>query len=233
MFDLVGAVELTAGAAIVVAVFAIAFGRDALSRVRLAAALSAWFVVVVALAATEVLHYERGTGTPFVGLAVALPIVVLSLSLFGLPSLRERVKRVPLWPLVAVQAVRVLGVSFVLLHADGRLPAPFAPVAGWGDIAVGAAAIPVAWMVANRVPGWRGWLLVWNFLGLADLATAVTLGVLSSPGPLWVLTAEPGTGIMSTLPWFLIPGFLVPLLATIHIVIFYRIVRGEQVEEVD
>jgi hypothetical protein len=54
---------------------------------------------------------------------------------------------VPLWLLVGVHTVRLLGVSFIILFAAGRLPAPFAPVAGWGDIFVGATAIPVAWLV--------------------------------------------------------------------------------------
>ena len=36
---------------------------------------------------------------------------------------------------------------------DGRLPAPFAPSAGWGDVAVGAFALPVALMAAHRAAG--------------------------------------------------------------------------------
>ena len=35
------------------------------------------------------------------------------------------------------------------------------------------------------------------------------------------------TGLMATLPWLLIPGFLVPLLATTHLVIFYRVLRRD------
>ena len=233
MFELVGAVELTASAAIVVAAVAIGFGRDAAMRGRLAIALGAWFVVVVALAATQALHYEHGIGSPGIGLAVGLPIVVLSVSLFRLLPLRQGVEQVSLSLLTAVHAVRILGMSFVLLHTQGRLPAPFAPVAGWGDIAVGVAALPVAWLVARRVAGWRGVLLVWNAIGLADLATAVTLGTLSAPGPLYFLTAEPATGLMSTLPWLIIPAFLVPILATTHLVIFYRLFRKESAGQVD
>ena len=67
--------------------------------------------------------------------------------------------------------------------------------------------------------------MAWNLFGLADLATAVSLGVLSTPGPLRRIFADPGAGLMTTLPWLLIPGFLVPLLATIHLAIFYRLIR--------
>jgi hypothetical protein len=34
--------------------------------------------------------------------------------------------------------IRTLGVTFLLLYSAGHLPAPFAPAAGWGDIAIGA-----------------------------------------------------------------------------------------------
>jgi hypothetical protein len=62
--DLISAIELTASAAIVVATLASAFGRDAAARIRIAAWLGAWFVLVVILGATRALHYEHGIGTP-------------------------------------------------------------------------------------------------------------------------------------------------------------------------
>jgi hypothetical protein len=34
--------------------------------------------------------------------------------------------------------------------------------------------------------------------------------------------------LMSTLPWLLIPGFLVPLFVAIHIGIFVRLVQSEE-----
>ena len=41
-----------------------------------------------------------------------------------------------------------LGVFFIALWALGRLPAPFAPSAGWGDVLVGLTALPIAHRVA-------------------------------------------------------------------------------------
>lgn len=225
MFDLLYAVGLTAGAAVTVAAVAIGIGRNAGTGTRLALSLGAWFGLVVALAATGALSADGGTGIAGVGVAVTIPLVVLSVSLWTVPVLRAGVEQAPLAVLTGAHVVRLIGVGFLILYARGRLPAPFAPVAGWGDIAVGVAALPVAWLVARRAAGWRRVLLVWNAIGLLDLATAVTLATLSAPGPLRVFTAEPGTDIMSTLPWFLIPGFLVPLLATTHLVIFYRLWR--------
>src|SRR6185312_16789652 len=128
---------------------------------------------------------QIGIGTPGLGLAVVIPIAVLSAVVLGTASGRDRVRRVPLAALVGIHSLRVLGLSFVLLYAAKRLPAPFAPVAGWGDIAVGLLAIPLALMLArggDTVP--RGLVALWNALGLLDLVAAVTLGATSSPGPI-------------------------------------------------
>src|SRR5262245_6080997 len=168
------------------------------------------------------LYYERGLGTPGLGFAVLLPIVILFLVVARAKSLREAFHRVPVPLLVSVHTVRVLGISFVVLYAAGRLPAPFAPVAGWGDIFVGATAPLVAWIVYRRVSNFRQVLWVWNVIGALDLIAAVFLGATSSPGPARLFFGEPSAAIMSTLPWLLIPGFLVPLLFAVHIGIFLR-----------
>ncbi len=127
--------------------------------------------------------------------------------------------------LIGVNALRLLGVMFVLLHFAGRLPAPFAPAAGWGDIIAGATALPVAWLAHRRGGDARSVVLAWNVFGLADLIDAVALGVASSPGPLHLLASDPRMALMSGLPWLLIPAFLVPLLALTHLAVFYRLRR--------
>ncbi len=226
--DLVGSVELTASAAIVIAALSIGFGANFTTRVRIAVGLGAWFVVVVILAATRALYYEHGLGAPGLGIAVALPIAILCLVVVRANSLRETFHRVPLWLLIGVHVVRVLGISFVILYAVGRLPAPFAPVAGWGDIFVGITAPPVAWLAYRRGANPQPIVWIWNLIGTLDLIAAVGLGVASSPGPLRLIFAEPSSAIMSTLPWLLIPGFLVPLLFTVHIGIFVRLAKAKR-----
>ncbi|PYL63918.1 MAG: hypothetical protein DMF25_08940 [Verrucomicrobia bacterium] len=62
-------------------------------------------------------------------------------------------------------------------------------------------------------------------IGIADLLVAVGLGAMSSPGPARLIFAEPSSAIMTTLPWLLIPGFLVPLLITVHIAVFIRLMK--------
>jgi hypothetical protein len=224
--DLIGSIELTASAAIVIAALSIAFGATALERIRIITGLSLWFGLVVILAATRALYYERGLGSPGIGLAVVIPVIVLCSIVARSRSLHENFLRAPMWLLVGVHVVRLLGISFIVLYAAHRLPAPFAPVAGWGDIFVGATAVLVAWFTYRRLRNAQPTVWIWNIIGTADLIAAVGLGVISSPGPQRLIFAEPSAAIMTTLPWLLIPGFLVPLLFAVHIGIFVRLVRA-------
>ncbi len=224
MFDLLSMAELTASMTVVVVGFTLMFARSLKHRIAIAAAMSLWFCVVLVCGATGALDYDRGLGLAGLGLAVAGPIAILSLIGLGTPQGRAAILGAPLAGLVGIQSVRVLGVSFVLLHAMGRLPAPFAPVAGWGDIAVGAAAVPLALWLATRQPATpKATVLVWNSLGLLDLVAAVVLGVTSSPGPARIFMDEPGSNLMTTLPWIIIPCFLVPALTIIHLATFYQL----------
>src|SRR5580698_4502532 len=101
-FDVLGGVELTASAAIVISVVSLGFGLDKPARFGLATALTIWFSLVVVLAATGALGYEHGIGVGGVGLAVLIPIVALWAGLMRLPSLRGGLERVSLPYLTAV-----------------------------------------------------------------------------------------------------------------------------------
>ena len=133
MLDLIGAIALTASAALAIATLTLAVAATSNGRLQVAAGLSAWFLAVVVLGATYALHYERDYGTPALGAAVFLPVIGLALAFLIIPRLRVVPYRIPLPVLIGVNVLRVFGVVFVLLYAAGRLPAPFAPTARWGD----------------------------------------------------------------------------------------------------
>lgn len=184
----------------------------------------AWFALLAGVAATGFFGVQGGGGTPAIGAAVALPLVAGIVAYFRLPAFRGWVMGIPLPWLIAINAGRVLGAFFLLLLAAGRLPPTFAQAAGWGDVFVGLTALPLVWAVARRLAGRRMLLFSWNTVGLLDLLLAVALGVGSAPGsPVRFMFETPDTGLMSTLPWFLIPGFLVPLYMLVHLAIFARL----------
>ncbi len=228
MFDTLCAIGLTLSASIVAAFLAHAMARTWAGRVTAAGLLALWFVIVLALGAGGALDPVRGIGVPGLGLTVALPVAALIAAFFAVRAVRDAMMATPLPALVAVNAIRTLpGAMFVLLYAAGRLPAPFAPSAGWGDIFAGVAALPLAWAILRFGSGVRAPAFLWNAIGIADLVTAIGLGALSAPGPLQVFAGPPTSAIMTSLPWLVVPGFIVPSLIVIHVVIFYRLAKSE------
>jgi hypothetical protein len=88
------------------------------------------------------------------------------------------------------------------------LPAPFAPVAGIGDIITGSAALFLALALVFGFEVRRLWIVTWNGFGVLDLFAAVTLATLSA---FRVFTDGSGMQTMATLPWVLVPSMLVPV----------------------
>jgi len=194
------------------------------SKIALFAATAAWLAAVVAVYGLRVL--SPGTLGPFpVNL---VPFTLLLAILFGawvlIPQARDALLSVPMPALVAVHAGRVAGVFFLLLYFDGRLSAPFAPVAAIGDIITGAIALLLLALLARGVKIPKLWLGVWNAFGLLDLLTALGLAMLSVPGTAFrMFTEGPGTLVMGTLPWIFVPAMLVPVDLLVHVVIIAKL----------
>jgi len=223
MFDILSTIGLTASASLIISFLAYAMAETLRGRLTVAGVLIAWFVLVLAIGARGALDPARGLGVPALGLTVVLPVVALVCAFFAFPPIRAALMATPLSALVAINTIRILGVIFVMLYAAGRLPAPFAPSAGWGDMIAGVAAPAVAWSIARFGARVRPLAFAWNIFGAADLISAIALGALSAPGPLNAFAGPPTSAIMTSLPWLMIPGFLVPSLFFTHLVIFYRL----------
>ena len=226
MFDTLFTIAMTASAAAVIAFLSYALAGTPRGRLTVAVALVAWFAVVVALGATRLLGPDR-LGTPALGLAVVAPVATLVVLFALVHSIRNAALAVPLPALVAINSIRVLGLFFRGAFRSGEASGAFAPAAGWGDIAIGVAALPLAGLIARFGGRVRPLTLLWNSLGFLDLVDAIALGVMSSPGPLQVFVGPPTSALMTTLPWLLIPAFLVPALFFTHIVVFVRSARTE------
>ncbi|MBE0533094.1 MAG: hypothetical protein IH626_19910 [Rhodospirillales bacterium] len=220
MIDQIGAITCTAAYATMVGVL-VALSPISPRHRRLAiAAAAAWGGMIVAVAASG--GFAPGVVGPVPGPGIAF-LGLLALLLAGwqlLPGFRNALLAVPLAALIALNATRVFGVFFLLLAAEGRLSSPFAPSAGWGDVATSLLAVPlaiVAWRHAGRV---AGLIAAWNVFGALDLVIAIALGVLSAPStPFQVFTEGAGTTTMGELPWALVPSMLVPLYLLVHLMI--------------
>jgi hypothetical protein len=222
VIDMIGAVAATAVYAILVALLV---GFSPVGRPTKLAAVAAavmWGGIVVVTAALG--GFAPGATGPVPGPVFASAgLLALLLGAWSLlPGFRSALLSVPLPALVGLHAGRLGGVVFLILAADGRLSGPFAPVAGAGDMLVGALAVPLAAIAARGArPAWLG---VWNVLGALDLAVAVALGALSAPGtPFRVFTDGPGTLAMTALPWVMIPTMLLPLYLLMHLTIAVKL----------
>jgi hypothetical protein len=220
-FDLISSALLSSSAAIVAFTIIRTFARTLPQRIAWISALALWFATILSAGATGVLGPTGGLGPAALGLAVLIPVLLLTLVALRSDSRRQAILETPLPTLISVHAVRSLGIIFILLYTAGRLPAPFAPSAGWGDVFIGITALPLAWLISRG----RGYSLVWiwNALGILDLITAVGLGATSSPGPIQIFHTTPNTSLMTSLPFILIPCFVVPMLFFLHIITFYRL----------
>ncbi len=169
----------------------------------------------------------ESTFPPLIGVAIIAPIVIGAIVLFALPGFMERVRRIPLQWLVAVQVYRVAGVLFLIAYAQGDLPAEFALPAGIGDILVGLAAPFVAHKLAKQGPERaRGAVLAWAWLGIFDLVVAVTCGFLTAPSVFQQLALDAPNSEITSYPFVLIPVFAVPASVLLHVYVIARLVRS-------
>ena len=184
--------------------------------------LAVWAALACALALRGVLtQSDTTTVLPlgvyflvvFAGLAAAL---TSSRSLRSLLSNQRNLIRLNVW--------RLVGFIFLLLMADGQMPALWALPAGIGDILIGITAFWVARELDS--PGGRQRAVIFNLLGLADLVVAVGLGMATSPGPAQLFHTMPTSELATHFPLALVPGFLVPLAFVVHIVSLWQLLGG-------
>lgn len=132
--------------------------------------------LVLAPAPASLVARDRFYLSPLVPLFATLGPLVVLLALGVSPSLRLVVGAASLPAMIGVQVFRVVGFVFLVLLALGQAPAHFALPAGWGDIAIGAAAPLVALALVRDLPAARALAIGWNAVGLLDLVVAVGMG---------------------------------------------------------
>lgn len=161
------------------------------------------------------------------------PLGVL-LALFGPPflfiiayklfaPLRNYVATLDVAELTALQGWRVVGAGFLFGWSLNLLPTVFVMPAALGDIAVGIAAPFAAIALAKGLPSGKraAWVIVWT--GLIDFLFALIFGVLSREGAPLQFEGEPYSNILSSVPYGMIPNFVVPAFIILHIMAIIRL----------
>jgi hypothetical protein len=208
-----------------------ALARTSLSQSRhvavwvaVALVLAVWIATAWTLAVGGV--FRRGIGpVPTLPIAIIVPVVVGSIALTRSRAVGALLDATPASWLVGLQVYRVLGGMFVVYWLRGTLPAAFALPAGIGDVLTGLLALPAALWVATGSPVGRRIAIRWNVLGLIDFAVAITMGMLTSPGPAQLLAREHPNLQIATFPTAMIPAFVVPFSTLLHVLSLRQLKR--------
>ena len=185
--------------------------------------LIAWLLVRLALS----LNPPGGAvlGAPFIITFLVLGMLAGTLPLLISPVFRQVVRAIPETWLVGIHAIRVAGFLFLALMDMKLLPARFALPAGYGDISVGLLALGVVYLLAKEKPYARVLAIGWNVLGLLDLVSALTTGILYL-GPFAAQLVTSGISPLYLNYVLIVPSFGVPLFALLHIYSLFQIMSA-------
>jgi hypothetical protein len=187
------------------------------------AALGSWLVASLLVSASGVM---AGAPLPLVPVLIWSPVIASGVLFQRSPSFRAWALSVDPRALVTPHAIRVAaGASFLVMLAQGKMPAVFALPAGWGDIVAGGLA-PLVALVYRPTPGRRRLLLAWNALALVD----IVMVFLSAQRLIFFVHDEQMFAALSSFPFSMLPLFVVPLVLMTHLLLFAQLrmaARGE------
>jgi hypothetical protein len=225
--NLLAVLILATTAAVIVAILLVMWrertsARQAWTTVVSGVVLAAWAIVTTMLARRGLYQPPDLISPPPIGITLALVLVALGVPLVVSPSLRRLLTNQR--NLILLNLWRLVGIVFLMLMANGQMPALWALPAGIGDVIVGAMA---PW-IASRLDTPQGTrrAIIFNVVGMADLVVAVGLGIMTSPGPAQVFHTTPNSELATRFPFALVPTFLVPLAWTLHVVSLWQLVGG-------
>jgi hypothetical protein len=181
-------------------------------------AVTVWLALALIAGATGFLAQLPFPGPQLIVLALVAATLVAATSA---AALRAWIAALPLRTLIGINAVRFVGITFLVLAARGQLSTMFAARAGWGDIAAAALALVLVAAGEPRTPLRRGLTHAWNAFGLLDLVVAVATATAVT-----LRHDVPGMTPVLLLPLVVIPTFFVPILLANHVVIFRRLLAA-------
>jgi hypothetical protein len=123
----------------------------------------------------------------------------------------------PQW-LIYFQSFRILvELALWLLVRNGLLPPQMSFEGRNFDILTGLLAFPVGYYCFVKKTWPPVVALLYNIAGLVLLLNIVAITTLSMPGPLRVFHNQPDSSLLTRFPFIYLPGLLVPLAYTLHI----------------
>ena len=173
----------------------------------------AWIVVINLAGISGLL-----AGTSFSSLVVAGMVFSAFLVIPMLASsYRKQINQIPMRFLILLNLSRVAGISYLILFQRGYFPYTFAIPAGMADISAAVAASAAAMCIPmNSVTKWA-FVLLWNTLGLVGQVLVISIGIKMANIDMSSMEG------FSHWPLILLPLFVYPLVFSVHIMIYYRL----------
>ena len=190
-------------------------------------ALFGWLGIAFFFAWQGTFRSAVGQPVPYIALAIGAPILVGTFLLFRWKKVQEIIAVVPQSWLVGFQFYRIIGVTFLVLHAAGQLPGIFALPAGYGDLFVGLTALLVGTAYAQNHARRDQLVTLWNWFGIADLVIALATGFLSSPSRFQLFSLDAPNFLIGSFPLVMIPIYAVPLSIVLHLASLTKMRRQE------
>src|SRR5947209_2071555 len=184
-----------------------------------------WLAIMVpltlwaAVAWTAAINGVFRTGAsplPLLPSAIFLPVIIGAPLLLLSKRVGQLLDSMPTTWLVAFQLYRVFGTQWLAYWLLGLLPGLWALPAGTGDVLTGLFAVSAAMAVATGTAEGRKAAILWNIFGVADLAVAITLGMIISPGPFQLIVPSGPSIGLDGYPHVLTPAFVVPGSILLH-----------------
>ena len=198
-----------------------------------------WLAIMVpftlwsAVAWTAAINGVFRTGAsalPLLPLTIFLPVILGAPLLLLSKRVGQLLDVMPTAWLVALQLYRVFGSQWLAYWLRGLLPGLWALPAGTGDVLTGLFAVPAAIALATGTPEGRKAAILWNIFGLADVAVAIILGMIISPGPFQLIIPNGSSIGLSGYPNVLTPAFVVPSSILLHALSLRQLRRRSRME---
>ncbi|MGY0571302.1 MFS transporter [Bradyrhizobium sp. RDM12] len=193
------------------------------------------FTLWTAVAWTAAINGAFRTGAsplPLLPAAILLPVIIGAPVLLWSKRVGQLLDAMPPTWLIALQVYRVFGTQWLVYWLSGMQPGLWALPAGTGDVLTGLFAVPAALALAVGTAEGRKGAILWNIFGLADLAVAITLGMIMSPGPFQLIVPNGASMALDSFPNVLTPAFVVPSSILLHALSLRQLFRRSRAEMV-
>ena len=187
---------------------------------RVTLTLLGWGILICLLAAFGVLG-NFSSFPPPMAIVLVVPLVVSLLVTFS-KSLGALIPFVEPSEIIRLQVFRLfVEILLWLLYIQQLLPTQMTFEGRNFDVLTGLTAPLVAFAFGKN----KTVMIGWNMICLGLLANIVAIAVLSMPTPFRIFLNEPPNTIVSTFPFVLLPGLLVPLAYTLHFISLRQLLR--------